>query len=152
MPPKTLQRQEVDRTCMRAGGIRFGIWVNVSLKGFRIKTIDFPDAGMSTDIPRPLSGASVAVRNIFVPYRFVRGVTGRGAGVSLGGGSEVAPMEGGDVMDAAGLKTVGEPTCKVSFCFYIHRLGSICDKPSQCTVINVLSALSPVVYFFILLT
>lgn len=26
---------------------------------------------MSTDVPRPLSGASVAVRNIFVPYGFV---------------------------------------------------------------------------------
>ncbi|CAM9898979.1 unnamed protein product, partial [Ectocarpus sp. 13 AM-2016] len=59
-------------TCITAGGIRFGVWVNVSLKGFRMKTVDFAAAGMSTDVPRPLSGASVAVRNIFVPYRFVR--------------------------------------------------------------------------------
>lgn len=37
-----------------------------------MKTVDFAAAGMSTDVPRPLSGASVAVRNIFVPYPFVR--------------------------------------------------------------------------------
>ncbi|CAM9521221.1 unnamed protein product, partial [Hapterophycus canaliculatus] len=58
-----------------AGGIRFGVWVNVSLKGFRMKTVDFAAAGMSTDVPRPLSGASVAVRNIFLPYHFVRNST-----------------------------------------------------------------------------
>ncbi|CAN0396455.1 unnamed protein product, partial [Laminaria digitata] len=56
------------RTCLQADGIRFGVWVNVSLKGFRTKNVDFAAAGMSTDVPRPLSGASVAVRNIFVPY------------------------------------------------------------------------------------
>ncbi len=64
--------QDFDRTCATAGGIRFGVWVNVSLKGFRMKTVDFAAAGMSTDVPRPLSGASVAVRNVFLPYRFVR--------------------------------------------------------------------------------
>lgn len=72
--------QDFDRTCTHAGGIRFGVWVNISLKGFRMKTIDFSAAGMSTDVPRPLSGASVAVRNIFVPYGFVPGRMGDAAG------------------------------------------------------------------------
>lgn len=65
--------QEVDRTSLQAGGIRFGVWVNVTLKGFRMKSIDFTNAGMITDVPRPLSGAHIAVRNVFVPYKFVRG-------------------------------------------------------------------------------
>ena len=95
--------QDFDRTCTTAGGIRFGVWVNVSLKGFRTKNVDFAAAGMSTDVPRPLSGASVAVRNIFVPYRFVHdngsggrdGVTGDADGAtgaaglaSVGGGAD----------------------------------------------------------------
>lgn len=86
--------QEVDRTCLRAGGIRFGMWVNVSLKGFRIKTIDFPAAGMSTDVPRPLSSASVAVRNIFLPYAFLP--RGDGGGMTAGGG---VSFDGKDVAE-----------------------------------------------------
>lgn len=77
--------QEIDRTCTTASGIRFGIWVNTTLKSFRIKTVDFTTAKMSTDIPRSLSGASVAVRSVFLPYHFVRRGTelagvGRGQG------------------------------------------------------------------------
>lgn len=63
-----------------------------------MKTVDFSSAGMSTDIPRPLSGASVAVRNLFVPYRFVpdkRGV-GAGAGGDREGNIAAGVVEDGD--------------------------------------------------------
>lgn len=105
--------QEIDRTCTRAGGIRVGIWVNVSLKGFRMKTVDFSSAGMSTDIPRPLSGASVAVRNIFVPYCFVPDKTGAGAGTA-GAGDD---REGSH---AAGVAADGEAPRKVPSFFVLH--------------------------------
>ncbi|CAM9863955.1 unnamed protein product, partial [Discosporangium mesarthrocarpum] len=60
--------EEFDRLSMRKGDIRVGVWLNTTLKGFRLKTLDFSEACMSTDVPRPLSGARVAVRNIFLPY------------------------------------------------------------------------------------
>lgn len=90
---------------MAAGGIRFGVWVNLSLKGFRLKTVDFPEAGMSTDVPRPLSGASVAVRNIFVPYRFVCNTSGGVGGVTA--------VDGDGSNSAAELVSVGEASQKV---------------------------------------
>lgn len=94
-------RQDLDRTCTTAGGIRFGVWVNVSLKGFRMKTVDFAAAGMSTDVPRPLSGASIAVRNVFVPYRFVRNNQNSSSNSNGGTGGAVAvgaeAEAGGDV-------------------------------------------------------
>ncbi|KAG5177728.1 hypothetical protein JKP88DRAFT_255938 [Tribonema minus] len=37
-------------------------------KAFRMRTIDFTEASMSTDVPRPLSTARVALRNLFLPY------------------------------------------------------------------------------------
>eukprot|EP00752_Nemacystus_decipiens_P014603 g13004.t1 len=104
--------EEFDRTCMTAGCIRFGVWVNVSLKGFRMKTVDFAAAGMATDVPRPLSGASVAVRNVFVPYRFVRnnksGGSGSGSGNSNGGVGAAAGAEA--VGDGGGDTRGGEAT------------------------------------------
>lgn len=51
-----------------------------------MKTIDFSAVGMSTDVPRPLSGASVAVRNIFVPYGFVPREGGAASFVGAGDG------------------------------------------------------------------
>lgn len=117
--------QDFDRTCTTAGGIRFGVWVNVSLKGFRMKTVDFAAAGMTTDVPRPLSGASVAVRNVFVPYRFVRNNKnssnssgnnsnsnsngGAGAAVGAEGGAD----GGGDPNRAGGTMPVGGAAQKV---------------------------------------
>lgn len=94
-----VSRQDIDRTCTKAGGIRFGVWVNVSLKGFRTKNVDFAAAGMSTDVPRPLSGASVAVRNIFVPYRYVRD---NGAG-----GRDGVTADANGAIDSAGLGSAG---------------------------------------------
>lgn len=76
--------QELDRTCSKVGGIRFGVWVNVSLKGFRMKAVEFTAAGMSTDVPRPLSSASVAVRNIFFPYSCVGNAGTSSANVERG--------------------------------------------------------------------
>lgn len=109
-------RQDFDRTCTTAGGIRFGVWVNVSLKGFRMKTVDFTAVGMTTDVPRPLSGASVAVRNVFVPYRFVRnnknsnsssssngnGGGGAAAGAEAGADGSGDPSKAGGTMSAGG--------------------------------------------------
>eukprot|EP00611_Tribonema_gayanum_P006793 TRINITY_DN1611_c0_g1_i2.p1 TRINITY_DN1611_c0_g1~~TRINITY_DN1611_c0_g1_i2.p1 ORF type:complete len:522 (+),score=108.38 TRINITY_DN1611_c0_g1_i2:1237-2802(+) len=57
-----------DKICRQRGGIRLGIWCNLTLKAFRMRTIDFPEASMSTDVPRPLSTARVALRNLFLPY------------------------------------------------------------------------------------
>ena len=34
------------------GGITYGMWVNLTRKAFRIKTIDFPLQGMTMDIPK----------------------------------------------------------------------------------------------------
>lgn len=93
---------------MTAGGIRFGVWVNVSLKGFRMKTVDFAAAGMSTDVPRPLSGASVAVRNIFVPYRFVRNQgnnNGNSNNDSIGAGRIPGTTVVGDDADGSNANT-----------------------------------------------
>lgn len=75
-----------------------------------MKTVDFAAAGMSTDVPRPLSGASVAVRNIFVPYHFVRHNNKNGGGVSSssgnglrGGGGATAGVDSqGTTSDVAG--------------------------------------------------
>ncbi|CAN0196038.1 unnamed protein product [Scytosiphon promiscuus] len=97
--------EDFDRMCTTAGGIRFGVWVNVSLKGFRMKTVDFAAAGMSTDVPRPLSGASVAVRNIFVPYHFVRNSNKSSGGsncLRVGGDTIAGPDWQGNASDAAG--------------------------------------------------
>lgn len=89
--------QEVDRTSAQAGGIRIGFWVNTSLKTFRLKSVEFSSVGMGTDVPRPLSTAPVAVRNVFVPYKYVRGVGATRAVVtspapgSLDGADEQGP-------------------------------------------------------------
>lgn len=108
-------QQDFDRTCMTAGGIRFGVWVNVSLKGFRMKSVDFAAAGMSTDVPRPLSGASVAVRNIFVPYRFIRNSennnSSSGAGTVVG--VEAGVDAGGNHSSAVGAASVCSTAQKV---------------------------------------
>ncbi|CAM9309521.1 unnamed protein product [Ascophyllum nodosum] len=93
--------EDIDRTCTKAGGIRFGVWVNTTLKGFRMKTVDFARVGMITDIPRSLSGASVAVRNIFFPYHFVRNTQQRG-------GEVVGAGEDGRKTSAAGLLSIDE--------------------------------------------
>lgn len=119
--------QDFDRTCTTAGRIRFGVWVNVSLKGFRMKAVDFAAAGMSTDVPRPLSGASVAVRNVFVPYRFVRNSNSsnyrsRSSDVDVGGA--VGSEEGGDEdkdpsRAAAGTALAGGAAQKVPVGFWL---------------------------------
>ena len=50
-----------------------------------MKTIDFSEAvGMSTDLPRPLSTARIALRNVFWPYDHIPAANGGGlAAVSL---------------------------------------------------------------------
>lgn len=42
---------------------KYGIWVNIA-KNLRLKTIEYPELGLMTDIPRPIILASVAVRMI----------------------------------------------------------------------------------------
>lgn len=59
---------DADKYCKTLAGIRVGLWCNFTQKGGRMKTIEFVEAGMSTDIYRPLSTARVALRNMFVPY------------------------------------------------------------------------------------
>ena len=73
-----------------------------------MKTVDFARAGMITDIPRSLSGASVAVRNIFFPYHFVRNTQQRG-------GEVVGAGEDGRKTSAAGLLSIDEAPQEVRF-------------------------------------
>ena len=55
-----------DNTCqlsIPSQGLKFGIWVNIA-KNLRLKSIDYPDLHLSTDIPRPIILQTVAVRMI----------------------------------------------------------------------------------------
>ena len=48
-------------TCMPAAGCRFGLWVNLA-KNPRFKLIDYAELNVSTELPKALALASVAVR------------------------------------------------------------------------------------------
>ncbi|CAM9331041.1 unnamed protein product [Chrysoparadoxa australica] len=62
---------EADKLSTERGGIRFGVWCNMALKSFRMKTIDFASVCMSSDLPRPLSTAKIALSNTFLPYEYI---------------------------------------------------------------------------------
>ena len=66
--------------------LKFGIWVNVALKPFRIKVVDFSKTGMIVDIPKPLALHSVAVRVVYHPANHVPGIRkSDGVDVPVGG-------------------------------------------------------------------
>jgi hypothetical protein len=65
------------------GTLKFGLWINVALKPFRLKVVDFGKTGIIVDIPKPLALHSVAVRVLYHPANHVSG----GGGLS---GDEVA--------------------------------------------------------------
>lgn len=119
-------QQDFDRMCTTAGGIRFGVWVNVSLKGFRMKSVDFAAAGMSTDVPRPLSGASVAVRNVFVPYHFVRNNKNNSSSSCSGAGAVVGVEAG---VDADGNPSSSSGT--VSVCGTAQKVHTVSKCPAE---------------------
>jgi len=55
-----------DNTCqlsMNNALLRFGLWVNIA-KNLRLKSIEYPELGLTTDIPRPIILQTVAVRMI----------------------------------------------------------------------------------------
>ena len=48
--------------------IKLGVWVNLASKGFRMKTIDFPNVGIIAEVPKTLALESIAVRVIHTSY------------------------------------------------------------------------------------
>ena len=56
-----------------AGSLKFGVWINVALKPFRLKVVDFGNSGIIVDIPKPLALHSVAVRVVYHPANHVAG-------------------------------------------------------------------------------
>jgi len=68
-----------------AGSLKFGLWVNVALKPFRLKVVDFGKTGIIVDIPKPLALHSVAVRVLYHPSNHVSGGVVSGDEVAVGG-------------------------------------------------------------------
>lgn len=91
-----------------------------------MKTVDFSAAGMSTDVPRPISGASVAVRNTFVPYRFVRDTIRNGGGGTTMGGANGEMSSSG----MGGLASVGDGRPrKVHSYVFVYSMFYILNAP-----------------------
>ncbi len=65
--------------------LKFGLWVNVALKPFRLKVVDFVGTGVVVDIPKPLALHSVAVRVLYHPANHVSGGAVAGVDVPVGG-------------------------------------------------------------------
>jgi hypothetical protein len=66
--------------------LKFGLWVNVALKPFRLKVVDFSGTGIVVDIPKPLALHSVAVRIVHHPANHVSGIgKATGTDVPVGG-------------------------------------------------------------------
>ena len=68
-----------------AGSLKFGVWINVALKPFRLKVVDFGKTGIVVDIPKPLALHSVAVRVLYHPANHVAGGVMSGVEVPVGG-------------------------------------------------------------------
>ena len=65
---RACQVQEVSEN-----GLKFGLWVNLAKKPFRLKVVEFHGTGMSVDIPKPLALQSVALRALYLPFTHVKG-------------------------------------------------------------------------------
>jgi cancer susceptibility candidate protein 1 len=63
-----------------AGSLKFGVWINVALKPFRLKVVDFGNSGIIVDIPKPLALHSVAVRVVYHPANYVVGANSANSG------------------------------------------------------------------------
>ena len=61
--PHTPRRVSADRTCLTQPSCKYGLWVNLA-KNPRIKQLDFADLAISTELPKSLALASVAIRVI----------------------------------------------------------------------------------------
>jgi cancer susceptibility candidate protein 1 len=68
-----------------AGSLKFGVWINVALKPFRLKVVDFGKTGIVVDIPKPLALHSVAVRVLYHPANHVAGGAASGIEAPVGG-------------------------------------------------------------------
>mmetsp|Transcript_38837 Transcript_38837/g.62544 ORF Transcript_38837/g.62544 Transcript_38837/m.62544 type:complete len:798 (+) Transcript_38837:93-2486(+) len=66
---------------------KFGTWINLASKGFRMKIIDFPDIAIIAEIPKALALQSIAVRTIYCSNDSVTQVPadGKSFDVALGG-------------------------------------------------------------------
>jgi len=47
--------------------VKYGIWVNLVAKHFRMKQIRFADIGIGVDVPKPLALSSIALRVMYFP-------------------------------------------------------------------------------------
>jgi cancer susceptibility candidate protein 1 len=48
-------------------GIKYGIWVNLVVKGFRMKPVRFNDVGIGVDVPKPVAVQTLAMRCMYFP-------------------------------------------------------------------------------------
>jgi hypothetical protein len=48
-------------------GIKYGIWVNIVVKGFRMKPIRFNELGIGVDVPKPVAVQTLAMRCLYYP-------------------------------------------------------------------------------------
>eukprot|EP00946_MAST-07B_sp_MAST-7B-sp1_P005369 g5369.t1 len=62
--------------------LKYGLWVNVALKPFRLKVVDFSGTGIVVDIPKPVALHSVAIRIVYHPASHVSGI-GKAAGTDV---------------------------------------------------------------------
>jgi cancer susceptibility candidate protein 1 len=68
------------------GDLRFGIWINLAMKPFRLKVVDYRSTGIVTDIPKPCSLQSVAIRTLYLPFTHIKGLGSyKGTEVPIGG-------------------------------------------------------------------
>ena len=67
--------------------LKVGLWVNLASKGFRMKTIEYPQLDITTDVPKGLALQAIAVRVTYTSYDNVTGGSGGGsaADMALGG-------------------------------------------------------------------
>jgi cancer susceptibility candidate protein 1 len=55
-------------------GLKYGLWINLAKKPFRLKVVDFHGTGMSIDIPKPCALQSVAIRALYLPFTHIKGM------------------------------------------------------------------------------
>jgi cancer susceptibility candidate protein 1 len=70
----------------KEGELKIGLWVNLALKPFRLKVVDYYNCGMVTDIPKPCSLIGVAIRTLYLPFTHIKGMGASSSGeVPIGG-------------------------------------------------------------------
>eukprot|EP00743_Colponemidia_sp_Colp-15_P001304 GILK01001428.1.p1 GENE.GILK01001428.1~~GILK01001428.1.p1 ORF type:complete len:616 (-),score=127.61 GILK01001428.1:38-1885(-) len=63
----TNSKNEV-QTAAATEHLKLGVWANLATKGFRIKTIDFADLKVTTELPKPLALQILGVRCLFTQF------------------------------------------------------------------------------------